>query len=33
MSSDRTVVNFRPEERDIEALEELIAQTDEWGNR
>lgn len=33
MSSDRTVVNFRAEERDIEALEELVEQSDEWGNR
>lgn len=33
MSSDRTVVNFRAEERDIEALEEIVEQSDEWGNR
>jgi hypothetical protein len=33
MSGDRTVVNFRAEERDIEALEELVEESDEWGNR
>jgi hypothetical protein len=33
MSGDRTVVNFRAEERDIDALEEIVEQSDEWGNR
>jgi hypothetical protein len=33
MSGDRTVVNFRAEERDIEGLEEIVENSDEWGNR
>jgi hypothetical protein len=33
MSGDRTVVNFRAEERHLDALEEIVEQSDKWGNR